>query len=318
MQIFKNSMIFPTYFNSKKSLNLYGLTEDFNILKKLYIKNKLPKVLMLSGKKGSGKATLINHLMFFIFDLNNYDEKNNKLHSETKFYNQFFNNIFENIIHLSGSDYKSIKVEDIRNLKKKIFQTSISDKPRFIILDDVELFNSNSLNALLKSIEEPSKNNYFLLINNKTKPLLDTIKSRSLEIKIILDNKKRDQIIELLINNFNLNLKLDKDYLNVSPGYFLKFNYICEVNNICLNEDFLKNLTLILNLYKKNKDVVYVDFILFLTNFYFNKLKVNEVISREKIIEYKSFVFENINKFFLYNLNQNALLNAINNKIINE
>ena len=147
---------------------------------------------------------------------------------------------------------------------------------------------------------------------------MDTIKSRSLEIKIILDNKKRDQIIELLINNFNLNLKLDKDYLNVSPGYFLKFNYICEVNNICLNEDFLKNLTLILNLYKKNKDVVYVDFILFLTNFYFNKLKVNEVISREKIIEYKSFVFENINKFFLYNLNQNALLNAINNKIINE
>ena len=28
--------------------------------------------------------------------------------------------------------------------------------PRFIILDDVELFNNNSLNALLKMIEEPS------------------------------------------------------------------------------------------------------------------------------------------------------------------
>jgi DNA polymerase III subunit delta' len=311
-------MIFPTYFDSKKSLNLYGLTKDFNFLKNLYINKKLPKVLMLTGKKGSGKATLINHLMFFIFDQKNYDDKINKLKKNTNFYNQFSNNIFENIIYLSGSDFKNIKVEDIRNLKKKIYQTSISNKSRFIILDDVELFNHNSLNALLKSIEEPTKNNYFLLINNKTKPLLNTIKSRSLEIKIILDKKETDQIIELLIRNFNLNLKLDKDYLNISPGYFLKFNFICENNNISLNDDFLKNLSVILNLYKKNKDVMYVDFILFLADCYFNKLRVNNVISSKKIIEYKSFVFENINKFFLYNLNQNALLNAIDNKIINE
>ena len=311
-------MIFPTYFDSKKSLDLYGLSKDFNLLKDLYINEKLPKVLMLTGKKGSGKATLVNHLMFFIFDQTNYDDKINKLKKNTNFYNQFLNNMFENIIYLSGSDFKNIKVEDIRNLKKKIYQTSISNKSRFIILDDVELFNHNSLNALLKSIEEPTKNNYYLLINNKTKPLLNTIKSRSLEIKIILDKKETDQIIELLIRNFNLNLKLDKDYLNISPGYFLKFNFICENNNISLNDDFLKNLSVILNLYKKNKDVMYVDFILFLADCYFNKLMVNNVISSKKIIEYKSFVYENINKFFLYNLNQNALLNAIDNKIIND
>ena len=41
---------------------------------------------------------------------------------------------------------------------------------RFIIFDDVELFNHNSLNALLKLIEEPTKKNYFLLINNKSRP----------------------------------------------------------------------------------------------------------------------------------------------------
>ena len=62
---------------------------------------------------------------------------------------------------------KSIKVDDIRNLKSKILQSSIIDKDRFIILDDVELFNINSLNALLKIIEEPNKKNYFILINNK-------------------------------------------------------------------------------------------------------------------------------------------------------
>ena len=53
----------------------------------------------------------------------------------------------------------------------------------------------------------------------------------------------------------------------------------------------------------------------FLTDNYFNKLRFENSVPNVKIIEYKSFVFENINKFFLYNLNQNALLTAINIKI---
>ena len=77
-------------------------------------------------------------------------------------------------------------------------QSSIIDKDRFVILDDIELFNINSLNALLKIIEEPGNNNYFVLINNKTKPLLDTIKSRTLDVKIILSEDDRITIIKKL------------------------------------------------------------------------------------------------------------------------
>ena len=44
-------MTFPVYFESKKSLNLYELNKDFEFLKNLYNKNKLPKAFMLSGKK---------------------------------------------------------------------------------------------------------------------------------------------------------------------------------------------------------------------------------------------------------------------------
>ena len=179
-------MALPVYFNPKKTSNLFGLIDNLKLLLSLYIKNKLPNILMLSGTKGSGKLTLINHLMFYIFDKENYNEKTYEFSCDSTFYNQYLNNIFTNIIYLSGSDFKNVAIEDIRNLKTKIYQTSISDLPRFIILDDVELFNSNSLNALLKIIEEPSKNNYFLLINNKSKPLIDTIKSRCLEKKIFL------------------------------------------------------------------------------------------------------------------------------------
>ena len=74
-------MSYPLYFNPKNSLNLYELSDKFDFLKNLYIKDKLPKVLMLSGKKGSGKSTLVNHLMYYIFDKDNYNLESNEFNS---------------------------------------------------------------------------------------------------------------------------------------------------------------------------------------------------------------------------------------------
>jgi len=207
-------MTFPIYFDSKKSSFLFGLKEQFDFLKNLFLKNKLPNILMISGKKGVGKSTLINHLMFFVFDRENYDEKNNEFKSNSQFYQQFVNNIFSNIIYLSGSEFKNIKIDDIRNLKNKILQSSMSKNPRFIILDDIELFNANSLNALLKIIEEPTKKNFFILINNKSRPLMDTIKSRCIDIKLILSEEKRLNIIDSLVKNFQLKQSLTPNPLN--------------------------------------------------------------------------------------------------------
>ena len=311
-------MTFPIYFDSKKSSFLFGLKEQFDFLKNLFLKNKLPNILMISGKKGVGKSTLINHLMFFVFDRENYDEKNNEFKSNSQFYQQFVNNIFSNIIYLSGSEFKNIKIDDIRNLKNKILQSSMSKNPRFIILDDIELFNANSLNALLKIIEEPTKKNFFILINNKSRPLMDTIKSRCIDIKLILSEEKRLNIIDSLVKKFSIKAIINSKSSQLTPGYFMIFNYIFVLNKISTEDNFLKNLTILLNLYKKDKDVMYIDMILFLTDLYLNELKKKNLYTNEKIYEYKIFISENINKFFLYNLNQNALLNAINNKINNE
>lgn len=311
-------MINPFFFEPKNSINLFGLQENFNFLSNLSVKKLLPKVIMITGQKGSGKSTLINHLLFSIFDKENYDKKQNILHDNSKFLKQFKDNSFSNIIYMNGLNFSSIKVDDIRNLKNVIFQSTILNKERFIVLDDIELFNQNSLNALLKIIEEPSKNTYFVLINNKTKPLLKTIKSRALEIKIILNEETRLKIIKKLIDYFKLDLVLDPKNSQLSPGNFIKFNHILKQHEISLTNNLSQNISFLLGLYKKNKDILFISLIFFIVDYHFSDLSKKNILKNDKIYEIRNYIFSNLNKFMQYNINQSALLNAINTKLIYE
>ena len=308
-------MDYPKYFDPKKSQNLYGLEKDFYFLTSLFSAKKFPKILMLSGVRGLGKSTLINHFLFSIFDKKNYNKKNYNLIKISSFYNQFQNNIFQNIIYLKGLDYKSLKVEDIRSLKAQILQTSIINGDRFIVLDDIELFNTNSLNALLKIIEEPSKKNYFILINNQTRSLIDTIKSRTLELKIILSEQQRLDTINKLIKLHDIEPVLSPEESKLSPGMFIKFNYIFKEHDISLSNDFIENLSLLLSLYKKNKNNLFIEIAFYVTDFYFKRFKNENILKNDNIYEKKSFVVNNLNKFLTFNLSQNSLINAINNKL---
>ena len=73
----------------KNSLKLFGLEENFNFLSSTYTNQKLPKVLMLSGLKGTGKSTLISHLFFSIFDEENYNRSKYSLSDDSVFYKKF-------------------------------------------------------------------------------------------------------------------------------------------------------------------------------------------------------------------------------------
>lgn len=308
-------MDFPKYFYPKNSLKLFGLEQNFNFLSSLYLKDKLPKVFMISGIKGTGKSTLINHFLFSIFDEQNYNKTIYTLSDSSVLYKKFKEGVFQNILYLKGSDFKSLKIDDIRYLKSIILKSSMINKDRFIILDDIELFNTNSLNALLKVIEEPSGRNYFVLINNKTKPIIDTIKSRSLEIKINLDENERIKIIKKLIKHYNIEAILDPDLSKLTPGNFLKFNYAFNEYDLSIKNSFIDNLSKLLNLHKKNKDILFIDILFYLSDFYFKNLKDQDVLENDKIYELRNFVLDNLDKYFTFNLNQNSLIHAIDNKL---
>ena len=301
-------------FNPKKSLRLIEHKDNFNLLKNLIIKKRFPKVLMLSGMKGDGKFTLICHLLHYYFDKQNYSENENII-QKSAFHEQFLSDTFPNIYYLNGSDFKNVKIEDIRSLRNNLLKKPIIEKKRFIILDDVETFNINSLNGLLKLIEEPGESNYFILINNSTKNLLETIKSRCLELKIILSEKSRLNIIAFLMEIHKQKNILDKNSIKVTPGNFIKFNsFFCD-QILDLNDSFLKNFKTSLNFYKKEKDIFYKDLLIFLSEYFLQKYRLKDYNSSQNYFIKRSFILKNLNNFFLYNLSQSTLINNIENKL---
>ena len=298
-------------FNPKKTTRLFGLENEFNFLKKMISSDKFPKTLMLTGNRGVGKSTMISHLMHYYFDKKTYNENENTFSSESFFLNQFIENLFPNILYLNGSDYRNVRIDDIRKIINDLNKSPIKKDKRFIILDDIDSFNINSLNALLKIIEDPGKNNFFILINNKSNKLLNTIKSRSIEIKIMINNQDRLSISTSLLKYFNQDRIFDENLVSSTPGNFLRFNYIFNNNSLDINEKFLTNFSNILRIYKKEKDIFYKEMLLFFVEYNFQKLKSQGMLNNKKLIEKRLMILQNINDFFLYNLNQNTLLSNL-------
>ena len=305
-------------FNPKKTKRLFGLENEFNFLKKTISSDKFPKTLMLTGNRGVGKSTMISHLMHYYFDKKTYNENENKFTSESFFLNQFIENLFPNILYLNGSDYRNVRVDDIRKIINDLNKSPIKKDKRFIILDDIVSFNINSLNALLKIIENPGKNNFFILINNKSNKLLNTIKSRSIEIKIMINNKDRLSISTSLLKYFNQDRIFDENLVSSTPGNFLRFNYIFNNNSLDINEKFLTNFSNILRIYEKEKDIFYKEMLLFFVEYNFQKLKLQGLVNNKKLIEKKLMILKNINDFFLYNLNQNTLLSNLEENYLDD
>ncbi len=255
------------------SQKLYGLTQHLFDLVKLSDIEKLPKTLMLSGKKGQGKFTLIHHFMAYLYDKKNYDLKNGLIFESNKIFQNIKQNYDSNIFYFNCNN-NNIKIENIRALKTNLQKSSINNMYRFIIFDDVEYLNKNCVNALLKMIEEPSKINYFILINNQRQDLLETLKSRSIEIKIFLNEKEKYNIINNLISDFMIEEKIDSKNSTLTPGNYFKFNKIVLEEKIDLNDKIVTNIDKLLKLSKIKKNSDYFNFAIFLINqYYFYKYK---------------------------------------------
>ena len=63
-----------------------------------------------------------------------------------------------------------------------------------------------------------------------------------------------------------------------------------------MEDGFVTNLEKIMNLFKKEKDFLYRDLLIFLTEYYFQKNKASINLNNNKFMEKKLSIFKNINE----------------------
>lgn len=80
-------------------------------------------------------------------------------------------------------------IENIRSLKNFLSRQPYSHDNKIILIPHADLLSSESQNTLLKSLEEPGENNYFVLITSKPGSLLPTIVSRCQQIRDVSRSK---------------------------------------------------------------------------------------------------------------------------------
>ena len=284
---------------------LYGFDKYFIDFCKMIENQNLPKILMLSGKKGQGKFTFIHHLLAYYFDKINYNINSNEIKNNNKILFDLKKNICPDIIYYACD--KNIKIEEIRKLRTDLQKSSLNNNNRFVIFDDVEHLNNNCINALLKNIEEPSETNYFILINNQSKVILDTMRSRTIDIKIFLNKKQREEIIKKLLLDMNIDFKLSLDNYSLMPGEFLKFNHILSVEKINLDNSLIINLQKLLKLHKEKKDDTYINLAIYLINDYYYK-KSNNASLIDECVSKRSFITKKILDYNKLNLNHSSLI----------
>lgn len=81
-------------------------------------------------------------------------------------------------------------IEAIRSIKGFICQKPFCHQNKIVIISQAHNLNTESQNALLKTLEEPGDNNHILLTTNRPSKLLNTITSRCHLIRLINSNKK--------------------------------------------------------------------------------------------------------------------------------
>ena len=294
-------------------INLFGLKNFFLELTNLFDQKKFPNKILLSGEKGSGKCTLAYHIINYILSKDEdfaYDKENFLINEQNKSFKLIQNrsNPNFNLIDIS-EDKKFIDINQIRDLISNMNKSSFNDKIRFVLIDNIEFLNKNSVNALLKILEEPNKNVHFILIHNNKK-ILPTLSSRCLNFKISLTHNQSIEIANSIFGENVLN-KINQDLIHhyLTPGNFYNLIKFSENFEVDLTAITLKEfITVIIeqNYYKKDNAIKHMlyDFIeLFFRNNNFSNLY--------------SYFLKKIDDCKKFNLDEESLLMEFEAKVLN-
>lgn len=203
--------------------------------------NKVPHCQLIDDYNGNGGLLLGLKIAESLLGRNPFDHPDCNLYfplekddlSENSI--EKFKSLFTKVNYCRLADWKDIlnsnnqlkiKVKDINNLHEKILLKAYEGKNKVFIIWGPELLNNFAGNKLLKILEEPPSNTYFLLISEKISEILPTILSRS-----IILNLERFSYSD--IKNKLLYMKVDSssEIAKAASGSWRKALYLSENSN---------------------------------------------------------------------------------------
>lgn len=107
----------------------------------------------------------------FSRNIENIDEKN-------KIIDKTLRNLYSDLMVVD-----TLNIDTVRDIIKKSYTSSHEGGAKVFILKNIQDIRKESANAMLKLIEEPTKDNFFILISKRLN-ILSTIKSRSIIYRI--------------------------------------------------------------------------------------------------------------------------------------
>lgn len=195
----------------------------------MFIKNTVPHAMLFSGAAGIGKTDAAIWVAM-AFNCRGITPEN-RSPSETS--SQLAMNFCKTCDSckkiLSGNhpdfiqitpDGNFIKISQIRDLCSTLLLKPYEADKRIVIINEAEAMNKEAANALLKVLEEPPANTFFILTSSSPSDLLPTILSRCQNIRF---NPVSDENIRLYLNNhYNISEETAKIISAMSDGSLKK------------------------------------------------------------------------------------------------
>ena len=220
--------------------NILGNDSIKNMLKQTIISGQISHSYLMIGIPGIGKKLIAYKYAKAILCL-----EENQICDTCKSCMEFDTNNHPDFLYVEP-DGNSIKIEQIRELQKRIQEKPIISSKKVYIIDNADLMTKEAQNCLLKTLEEPPEFAIIILIGTNENAFLTTIKSRCM---ILHFNSIRDEEIrKYLEQNYGMG-SVSKNILDIAQGSIGKAIYLKDKQ-----EQYIQLETLINNL--TNKDLI--------------------------------------------------------------
>ena len=143
---------------------------------------------------------------------------------------------------------KNISISQIINLREKIYESAFLGKNKIISIPNIESMSRDASDAILKILEEPPKDTFFIMSSNFIHQIPSTIRSRSIEIEI--KTPAYNECHNWLSESYSENIELA---IELSDNRPLIARDLLDLNLVDLRSRFIKDISGII---KSGKNIV--------------------------------------------------------------